>query len=746
MAKTLKSRVLKIRNFKNIGVSLKDNEYQEIYLNGYWNDKIIGNLIILIGENNVGKTNILNAINVISRIDKEKEIKLSFILKATKPNNIEYSSSSNEIKLVYKENDKEKYFYGISLENDMFSIINKLPKTNIYMDETDDEAVIVIIKKDIEELLNKFIPLSKELPEDEEESKRFVSYFNKLQTKINEINDYSKLNGLYDKLKKTIQRFISHYNKRNSNKILLEENFIAMKGIEERIDFNKTYKIKDDIKKVLDKYISLSKKLPSNNEESIKFLNYFNKLQTKINEIDDYERLNKLYNKLKKTIKIFILYYNKRNDNKIEDKFIDKEGVEQIELNHKNEIVTTEIPIIKYDNGHMHMYKDNNLQILISEINKENFFTYLLKPMENGIENIKKAYSNTINSKDIYEDLINEFLKENFTKKFNKLSSKVFDKHEYDFIIKFEGTRIRLLIKRDKEATTLSQQSAGFKWFFGLFFRLYFIYDLYIGDIVLIDEPELHLSIPSIRELRNILKEIAKEKGITFITTTHSPFFVDIDYLDEIKIVKKKKEGYGVEIVNFGDIDTHKEADTLKEIIDAFGLGNLNRDIITNPNNKVIFVEGITDYNYLIAFKKLYEYKNNGENLNLSFLPIAGLGKMHENHNEELENKIKLLSKLNNVVVLTDGDETANKFKELSLSEEKLNVIKLTDIDNNFEEIESLFSESDKENFESIIKNKSLEASSLFKNIILDLDKELEEETINNFNKVLLYLKNEKTL
>ena len=133
------------------------------------------------------------------------------------------------------------------------------------------------------------------MPEDEEESKRFVSYFNKLQTKINEINDYSKINGLYDKLKKTIQRFISHYNKRNSNKILLEENFFAMKGIEERIDFNKTYKIKDDIKKVLDKYISLSKKLPSNNEESIKFLNYFNKLQIKINEINDKEDYKNIY-------------------------------------------------------------------------------------------------------------------------------------------------------------------------------------------------------------------------------------------------------------------------------------------------------------------------------------------------------------------------------------------------------------------------------------------------------------------
>ena len=429
-----------------------------------------------------------------------------------------------------------------------------------------------------------------------------------------------------------------------------------------------------------------------------------------------------------------------------------------------NTLMHTKIPsIIYYKRMNL---QDNDLTISKEDIdkdNKTNFFTPLFNKIEGVIDDIRTAYAYYNDKTTVINELKKSLytrIKETFSKEFNMLSSKVFGKHEYDFKIEFDGEYIKLLIERDNESITLSEQSEGFIWFFEFFFQFYFIYDLQVWDIVLIDEPESHLSIPSIRELRNILKEIAKEKGITFITTTHSPFFVDIDYLDEIKIVKKKKEGYGVEIVNFGDIDTHKEADTLKEIIDAFGLGNLNRDIITNPNNKVIFVEGITDYNYLIAFKKLYEYKNNGENLNLSFLPIAGLGKMHENHNKELKNKIKLLSKLNNVVVLTDGGETAlnnvvvltdgggtaNIFKELSLSEEKLNVIKLTDIDNNFEKIESLFSESDKENFESIIKNKSLEASSLFKNIILDLDKELDEETINNFNKVLLYLKNEKTL
>lgn len=63
--KKVKSRILKIRNFKNIGLSQKDNEYQELYLDSYWDDKIVGNLIILIGENNIGKSNVLKSINMI---------------------------------------------------------------------------------------------------------------------------------------------------------------------------------------------------------------------------------------------------------------------------------------------------------------------------------------------------------------------------------------------------------------------------------------------------------------------------------------------------------------------------------------------------------------------------------------------------------------------------------------------------------------------------------------------------------
>lgn len=118
--KKVKSRILKIRNFKNIGLSKKDNEYQELYLDSYWDDKIVGNLIILIGENNIGKSNVLKSMDIIKikNIYFNSESNKKFF-RNNKPNNLQYINSSPEIKLM-----DEKYEYGVSFENDNISIIS----------------------------------------------------------------------------------------------------------------------------------------------------------------------------------------------------------------------------------------------------------------------------------------------------------------------------------------------------------------------------------------------------------------------------------------------------------------------------------------------------------------------------------------------------------------------------------------------------------------------------------------------
>lgn len=120
------------------------------------------------------------------------------------------------------------------------------------------------------------------------------------------------------------------------------------------------------------------------------------------------------------------------------------------------------------------------------------------------------------------------------------------------------------------------------------------------------------------------------------------------------------------------------------------------------------------------------------------FLPIHGLGK----DNAEMNNKLKQLVQFREAIILTDSDDRANLFKKASESnpimKEKLTVFQLKEADSSFKEIESLFSNNDKERYKEMIQNKNGSLSSLFKNNILK--RELDEQTIKNFNELLKYL------
>ena len=87
-------RLVKIKNFRNI-VS-KDGE-QILYLNNSLDKDKIGELIILVGENNVGKSNVLDAVNKIKPADKLASVSLREDISEF----IKYEDSMPEIKLVY---------------------------------------------------------------------------------------------------------------------------------------------------------------------------------------------------------------------------------------------------------------------------------------------------------------------------------------------------------------------------------------------------------------------------------------------------------------------------------------------------------------------------------------------------------------------------------------------------------------------------------------------------------------------
>ncbi|GHQ90803.1 AAA family ATPase [Helicobacter pylori] len=294
----------------------------------------------------------------------------------------------------------------------------------------------------------------------------------------------------------------------------------------------------------------------------------------------------------------------------------------------------------------------------------------------------------------------------------------------------------------------LSQQSTGFQWAFNFMFG--FLYN--VGSnfsfnhniIYVMDEPVAHLSVPGRKEFRKFLKEYAHKHNTTFVLATHDPFLVDTDHLDEIRIVEKKEEGSAIEnTFNYSlKNDANRNSDALDKIKRFLGV---SQNVFHNPQkHRIIFVEGITDYCYLSAFKLYFnerEFKN--DPIPFTFLPISGL----KNNSNKMKETIQKLRKLdNNPIILIDDDRRSkNKFSEQfkRANEEMpdpITILQLSSCDENFKQIEDCFSANDREKY---AKNKRMELAMAFKTRLLysEEDDVVGEETKKNFLKLFEWIK-----
>ncbi len=320
----------------------------------------------------------------------------------------------------------------------------------------------------------------------------------------------------------------------------------------------------------------------------------------------------------------------------------------------------------------------------------------------------------------------------------------------YDYSKKSTAYEIKLEIHDCRkshdhnEPIILSQQSTGFQWAFNFMFG--FLYNVGLNFsfnhniIYVMDEPATHLSVPARKEFRKFLKEYAHKNHVTFVLATHDPFLVDTDHLDEIRIVKKETEGSAIKNhFNYPLNNADKDSDALDKIKRSLGVG---QHIFHNPQkHRIIFVEGITDYCYLSAFK-LYFNKHNPQfkdnPIPFTFLPISGL----KNNPNDMEETIKKLCELDNhPIVLTDDDRkcvfnqkaTSERFKNANEEmHDPIRILQLSDCDRHFKQIEDCFSANDRKKY---AKNKRMELAMAFKTRLLygEKDDVMSEETKKNF-------------
>ncbi len=302
------------------------------------------------------------------------------------------------------------------------------------------------------------------------------------------------------------------------------------------------------------------------------------------------------------------------------------------------------------------------------------------------------------------------------------------------------------------EPIILSQQSTGFQWAFNFMFGfLYYVrshFSLNKNIIYVMDEPATPLSVPARKEFRKFLREYAHKNHVTFVLATHDPFLVDTDHLDEIRIVEKETEGSVIKNhFNYPLNNASKDSDALDKIKRSLGVG---QHVFYNPQkHRIIFIEGITDYCYLSAFKLYFnerEFKDNP--IPFTFLPISGL---KNNSNEMKETLQKLCELDNNPIVLTDDDRkcdfdqnaTSERFKNANEEmHDPIRILQLSDCDENFKQIEDCFSASDREKY---AKNKRKELAMAFKTRLLYSGKDdvMSDETKNNFKKLFEWIKKE---
>ena len=617
-------RFIDITNFRSIGI----NETTKVELNYVKSpsDKM-GGLITLIGENNSGKSNFLEAIRAFGDKKFYPNDVPYHVFEIGKTPSVSLTIKDTEKKLDYKVKVKEKRtFYDKYEANNEVSSIKQLSYS-----------------KGLQEFIDYF--LSKELQNQVSTSSRVYRYFNILNPIIEKISrketlDNNELTQILEHLRSgyVLQILNQKYTDYQIEDYIAEINKVASLNVYEE-------KAKELESEVFNAYgIKLFPKI----------INYISTQNIKTDQTISTVAGGKLSNPI---------FFNKLFD------VLPDEKIETLESTYQ-------------------------------------------KFHESG----KKRKDILTN----YERKINESL-QNLTNEFNTVYSFT-DKKKYSFRISLESDTVYFLISENGFDIPLDSQSAGFKWFFDFFFNVFANSTIRNGDIVILDEPATNLHPAGQVELRKQIQGFGHKHGILFIMSTHSPFMIDQDYLDELRLVKKNNQDST--LVNKFTVNEDSSFDVLLPIKTAL---TVNRHILLNPDDVLIFVEGITDYNYLVAFKNLFKIDR------LTFIPIQGIRRLN------LDKDLLKITK--NPILLVDSDSDGKYVIEQYGKNKNIEIHQLSSVDSKFTVIESLFSEVDRKNYcYRSGDKKDYKLSSYFKHNINDIKKKLSKETKDNFEKLLNHI------
>lgn len=131
--------------------------------------------------------------------------------------------------------------------------------------------------------------------------------------------------------------------------------------------------------------------------------------------------------------------------------------------------------------------------------------------------------------------------------------------HRHEIEFRLDGETFQIWVADDKYPVLIEfeQRSRGFRWFFS-FYLIFSVETDYAhkNAVLLLDEPGLHLYPVAQQELLLLFDELAQHNQVIY--TTHSPFMVDSQHPERVRLVEEMDDG----LVKVSD-DTTSRGDSL---------------------------------------------------------------------------------------------------------------------------------------------------------------------------------------
>ena len=231
---------------------------------------------------------------------------------------------------------------------------------------------------------------------------------------------------------------------------------------------------------------------------------------------------------------------------------------------------------------------------------------------------------------------------------FTALLADHWTQRKYQVRLRADGFHILVFVNDNIQTALvpLDERSKGFQWFFS--FDATLLHETkgtFKGAIILLDEPGLHLHASAQRDLLNRLKEYAKNNQVIY--STHMPFMIDMERLDNIRIcIERDDQGTTVSNDYYSS-----DVQARFPLQAALGL-SFSQSLFVGQYNLV--VEGVTDLWIISAMAALLRVENMPSlDERIIITPSGGASKV-------TYVATMLLGQELNVVVLLDSD-TAGK-------------------------------------------------------------------------------------